>query len=400
MLGYIIYIAIFLAFGLVIWYVVHAHSSALHARAELEAERETDEKEREEIEGLSTSTKQSRKLFEEAPVPYFILDKGGVIKDINKAGLRFFGVMPEDIVSKNFFSFIAEEDAEYAGYLLTCCNRSVPIDNKEIRIIAKKGATRWVELSILGITEPGSAEPASLATVFDVSERKNLDQAKTEFVSLASHQLRAPLATVKWYAEMLMHPSMGELNPKQQDYVRIIHEVDADMIELVDTLLNVSRSEIGKLTVEMGPTNVEEIAESILTELSSQVDKKKMNIVRQYNGLLTDLKSDPKLLRIVIHNLVTNAIKYTPDGGTVAIAFRESDGRHIVTVSDTGYGIPAADQDKIFTKLFRAENVKEISSSQSTGLGLYLVKSLVAALGGAISFQSEENKGASFTIAF
>jgi PAS domain S-box-containing protein len=353
-----------------------------------------------EVEELSVSREQFKRLFEEAPVPYIILNRKGEIKDLNKAGLRFFGVVPEEILSKNLFSLSADEDADYAGYLSACCAGGIPITNKELRIVSNKGQTKWVELSVLGISEPGSSDPSSLATIFDITEQKNLDQAKTEFVSLASHQLRAPLATVKWYSEMLMKPATGELNPKQKDYVRIIGEVNTDMIDLVDTLLNVSRMEIGKLTVDLGPTNVQEITDSILTELSSQIDKKKMNIVKQYNAMFTDVKSDPRLLRIIIHNLITNAIKYTPEGGKVTISFKESEGKNNIVVTDTGYGIPQNQQDKIFTKLFRAENVKEINSSQSTGLGLYLVKSLVEAIGGTIGFQSEENSGTSFTVTF
>ena len=385
---------------ILIAYVIYAFVTGLRAKTQLKVQKKIGRKEREEIEWLSVSTKQFKRLFEEAPVPYFILDNGGKIKDLNKAGLRFFGAVPEDIVAKDFFSFVAEEDADYAGYLLTCCKLGTPIDNKEIRMISKNAEKRWVQLSVLGITEPGSKDPSSLATIFDITERKDLDQAKTEFVSLASHQLRAPLATVKWYAEMLMHPEVGELNPKQKDYVRIVNEVNADMIELVDTLLNVSRSEIGKLTVESAPTNVQEIVGGILTELSPQIDKKKMNIVKRYDGLFENVTSDSKLLRIVIHNLITNAIKYTPEEGTITVSFKQADGKNQVTVTDTGYGIPKAQQGKIFTKLFRADNVKEIGSSQSTGLGLYLVRSLIEAMGGDISFQSEENKGTAFTVSF
>jgi two-component system phosphate regulon sensor histidine kinase PhoR len=395
-----IYIGIGSIAIILIGYLVYVFVTGIRAKTQLKAQKKIGQEEQEEIEWLSVSTKQFKRLFDEAPVPYFILSITGEIKDLNKAGLRFFGVMPEDIVGKNFFSFTAEEDSDYAGYLLTCCKLSAPVDNKEIRMVSKNSEIRWVQLSILGITEPGSKDPSSLATIFDVTERKDLDQAKTEFVSLASHQMRAPLATVKWYTEMLMHPQIGELNAKQAGYVRIVNEVNADMIELVDTLLNVSRSEIGKLVVDMGPTNVQEVTDSILLELSSQIDKKKMSIVKQYDGLFTNVTSDPKLLRIVIHNLVTNAIKYTPDEGTITISFKQTDGKNQVVVSDTGYGIPQAQQGKIFTKLFRADNVKEISSSQSTGLGLYLVKSLIEAMGGDISFQSEENKGTAFTVSF
>jgi len=355
---------------------------------------EKEGEEEKKIEWLSVSKEQFRRIFEEAPVPYFILNRKGEIQDLNKASLRFFGVLREEILTKNLFSFIAEEDADDGGYLLTCCTRNIPINQRQIRMVSKKDGIRWVELSVLG------DNLSSLATIFDITEQKNLDQAKTEFVSLASHQLRTPLATFKWYTDMLVNPAIGELNDKQRDYVKILSEVDTDMIGLVDTLLNISRMEIGKLVVELGPTNVQEVVGSILTELSSQIQKKNMNIVTAYDGLFTDVKSDSRLLRIVIHNLITNAIKYTPDSGTITIRFQVGDGRNTIVVTDTGYGIPKNQQNKIFTKLFRADNVKEIGSSQSTGLGLYLVKSLIEAMGGSISFQSEENKGTIFMVTF
>lgn len=337
------------------------------------------------------------KLFDESPVPYFILDKKGNIKNINKSGLRFFGVTSDMIVAKNFFSFVPEDEADNAGFLLSCCISNSPIDKKELRMIGKGGDIRCVLVSIMKNSALDN-EPTSLVTVFDVTEQKNLDKSKTEFVSLASHQLRTPLVTIKWNTEMLLHPDTGALNPKQEKYIRTIGEVNKDMVDLVDTLLNISRIEIGKLPVNSEPTNVQQVVEGILVEVAPQVEKKNMTITKQYNDLLTNITSDPKLLRIVIHNLITNALKYTPDGGSISIRFQADANRNQIIVTDTGYGIPLSQQHKIFTKLFRADNVKEISSSQSTGLGLYMVKSVVTSMGGDITFVSEENKGTSFIV--
>lgn len=344
------------------------------------------------------SKEQFKRLYESAPVPYFLLNKEAEIHEPNKAALRFFGVLPEEIEGKNIFSYIAGEDREPAERMFQYYKSDAPINRKEVDMVTKKGDVRSVQLSIFEMKSPGSLATTGLAMIFDVTEQKMLDKAKTEFVSLASHQLRSPLASTKWLSEMLISGDLGAVSDKQKEYLNKLHAANEDMISLVDVLLNVSRIEMGRLTVEKKVTNVEEICESVLNELAVLINQNAVVIKRSYNNLFKDIQSDPKLLRIVIQNLVSNAVKYTPRGGTVTITFEAFAGEKRIKVSDTGLGIPKNQQDKIFTKLFRADNVRALSASQGTGLGLYLVKSVVSSIGGKISFVSEENKGSTFTI--
>lgn len=347
---------------------------------------------------VAFSKEQFKRLYESAPVPYLLLDKNAEISDPNKAVLRFFGVLPEEIVGKNIFSYISGENRELAERLLQYYKSNVPINRQEVDMITKKGDIRSVQLSVFEIKNLVSFSSTGLAMIFDITEQKMLDKAKTEFVSLASHQLRSPLATTKWLTEMLISGDIGELSQKQKEYLDKLHIANEDMVDLVDLLLNVSRVEIGMLSVDIKFTNVEELSESILNELFFLINKKKIQIHREYNGFLQNIQSDPKLLRIVIQNLVSNALKYTPIGGTVTITFEETTSERRIKVSDTGLGIPKNQQDHIFTKLFRADNVLRLNDSQGTGLGLYLVKSIVSSIGGSISFVSEENIGSTFTI--
>lgn len=347
---------------------------------------------------LAISREQFRRLYDSAPVPYIMLNSNGEIREPNKAALRFFGVEQAEIEGKDFFSFQAKNDEVISKNLAQRFKLNIPINREETIMIDKNGKSKWIQLSIFDMQNPASKTRTGLATIVDITELKQLDRAKTEFVSIASHQLRTPLATVKWYTDMMLSGGTGELSEKQKDYVSRLYNVNEDMIDLVETLLNVSRIEIGKLPIERKPTNVENITQSVLEELAPQIAKMGLKIEGQYNGLLQNVESDPKLLRIVIQNLISNAVKYTPQGGTITISFEESSNEKMVVVADTGYGIPKEDQDRIFGKLFRAGNVVKMASSQGTGLGLYLTKSLMEMLGGTISFKSEENKGSVFII--
>jgi PAS domain S-box-containing protein len=353
----------------------------------------------EKVKELAVSKEEFVRLYESAPVPYIMLNKKGEIQSPNKAALRFFGVLPEEIEGKVLFTLTSKEDTENGQRLFQFYKSNLPINKEELRMITKNGGVKWAALSVFDMRSPVDNSRIGLATILDITEEKKLSQAKTEFVSLASHQLRSPLATLKWYSDILLSSGTNELSPKQKEYTTRIHDIIGDMVELVNTLLNVSRMEIGSFVVEKKSTDVQELCESILLELSSQIDKKKIEVIKQYGTALKKCDTDPKLLRIIIQNLVSNAVKYTPEGGTVTIALEES-GENKIVVSDTGLGIPKAQQDRIFTKLFRADNVAGVNNNESSGLGLYLVKSIVDTMGGDISFVSEENKGSAFTITF
>lgn len=348
---------------------------------------------------ISVSREQFKKIYDHAPMPYIMLDKNAQIHEPNKATLRFFGVTSEEIENKNIFSYISENLKDQKELLFQYYKTGVVIEKKELEMVTKSGDTKSVLLSVFKIKNLlDASQNTGLAMIFDVTEQKLLDKAKTEFLSLASHQLRTPLATTKWYTEMLLSGDMGELSSKQKEYITKLDTVNKEMIDLVGVLLNVSRIEMGTLPINIQLTDVEVLTESVLAEMSPLIEKKKIKIIKEYNDSLKNINSDEKLLRIVIQNIVSNAVKYTPDEGTVSITFQESDKEKKIIISDTGIGIPKEDQSYIFNKLFRAENTRNLSTSQGTGLGLYLIKSIIKSLGGDISFTSEENKGSIFTL--
>ena len=231
----------------------------------------------------------------------------------------------------------------------------------------------------------------------DVEKERKIDRAKSEFVSIASHQLHTPTTSINWYSEMLLGEEVGTLNQKQKEYLKEIHHGNKRMIELVSALLTVSRIEMGKFAIEQKPTSVEKVADDTIEELQTQIAKKALRVEKKYESGISRIESDPTLLRIVFQNLFSNAIGYTPEKGVIHIGIKKTDSGVEVEVRDNGCGVPQSAQPKLFTKFFRADNARVIKTD-GTGLGLYITKSIVEALGGTISFQSKEDEGTTFLV--
>lgn len=231
----------------------------------------------------------------------------------------------------------------------------------------------------------------------DIAKEYDVDKAKTEFVSLASHQMRTPLSTVRWYTEMLLADDAGRLNDQQKKYLEVIYASNRRMIELINSLLNVSRLELGTFAVEPEPTNLADLAEQVLKESEHIIRSSQFKIRKDYDAALPAINIDPKLMRMVFQNLISNAVKYTPPGGEIRVSIKKREKNLAIEVADNGYGIPQYQQSRVFTKLFRADNIKE-KDSEGTGLGLYIVKSIIDQAGGTIRFESVENKGTTFYV--
>lgn len=230
----------------------------------------------------------------------------------------------------------------------------------------------------------------------EISKEKEIDRAKTEFVSLASHQLRTPLSTVNWYCEMLLDGDVGVITLDQRKYLEEIYSGNQRMVDLVNTLLDVSRIELGTFFIESKLTDVIKITQSVINEQKVQIKEKKIVCSSLFEKDVPLIHTDPKLIRMVLQNLLSNAIKYTPNEGVITISLAvHSDNNVLITITDTGYGIPEDQKEKIFTKFFRADNVLG-KDTEGTGLGLYIAKSIIVRAGGELWFESEENKGTVF----
>ncbi len=243
----------------------------------------------------------------------------------------------------------------------------------------------------------------------DITKEKEVDKVKTEFVSLASHQLRTPLSTIGWYTEMLLSGDAGEVNQEQKDYLKEIYDGNQRMVELVNALLDVSRLELGTFIANPEKIDVKELADSIVKEIEPQIKEKKQTFEKSYEKNLPKMQSDPKLLGIIFQNFLSNAVKYTPEKGEINLEIKSlKKGEKVdnikagkdsilISVKDNGYGIPYSQQDRVFSKLFRADNVLQ-RDTEGTGLGLYIVKAVIEYSNGKTWFKSKENKGTTFYV--
>ncbi len=228
---------------------------------------------------------------------------------------------------------------------------------------------------------------------------KALDETKDEFISMASHQLRTPLTSVKGYVSMVLEGDAGELQPMQRKLLEQSFASSQRMVYLIADLLNLSRLRTGKFVIEAKPTNLADVIESEVDQLKVAAAGRNLTLQYKKPEDFPNLMIDETKIRQVIMNFADNAIYYTPAGGAIEIKLKQTKDSVEFTVNDNGIGIPPAEQHHLFNKFYRAKNAQK-ARPDGTGLGLFMAKKVIIAQGGAIVFKSVENKGSTFGFTF
>ena len=335
-------------------------------------------------------------LYKNSPVPYVLIDIEGQVQSANIAAVRMLGITKTKVQGINMFTRLQSDELSHMDFLVEKFRSGVAISDEMVRVKRPDHKEAWALLSLYSFTNV-NGEKIGLLTLVDITKQKKAEDAKSEFVSLASHQLRTPIAGMKWSAELLQMDSPETLTDRQHKYIDRLLISIRRMAVLVDDFLRVSRFELGTFQAEYETVELSKVFEDIMAEQSVKVKEKQLDVKTFFDASVDQIVVDPNLIRMIITNLYTNAIKYTREKGTVHLGFGKRDEEIVITVADNGMGIPASDQDGIFTKLFRASNaVRDVPDG--TGLGLYIVREAVEVLKGNISFTTVENIGTTFEV--
>jgi len=346
-----------------------------------------------------------RTILENIEYGVLTTDRSGHITGINRAGLKLLGEQEEHIVG-----------APIGEVMIICGHRGEVLKGvhpllhciktgraQQAPISARFNVCRSDDtlLPVLYTVSPFGSDKKIVGAVMvfqDVTEERKIDYLKSEFISLASHQLRTPLSALRWYTELLAD-SRKDLSDDQRSYVREMKKSVERMNALLSSLLRASRMESRNLTPDVSSIDVTALLHELRDDFEPLVHEAGLQYELVVPRHVVRLQTDPTLLRIVLQNLVGNAVKYSVKNSkkTILIELAEHASGITLTVRDDGLGIPFGEQKRIFQKFFRAKNVRKVDTD-GNGLGLYITHTIIERLGGTITFKSIEDKGSVFTV--
>lgn len=341
-----------------------------------------------------------RQLAENVNEVFWVAEKNG--RDLQYASPAFekiWGQSIDDLDSKKktWVDTVHITDRERIGKLLDNIQNE-PFD-VEYRINRKDGVVRWIRNRGFPVQDEKGSLTRIVGIAEDITKAKIVELAKSEFVSLASHQLRTPLSTLKWAVEVLGE-DMSEFSETNAKLLTNAQAAIVRMGESINAMLTASRVQSGQITpqtrsVQLCPT-LQKVAETYRV----QAKKKKLKMTVECSDNI-ELITDENMFTEIMSNLISNAIHYTDENGAISIKSTQNHNDDTVTISvqDNGIGVPEEDQPMLFSKLFRGKNAMLVDTN-GTGLGLYVTKSLTDILQGKVFFTSTENKGSIFNVQF
>jgi len=349
---------------------------------------------------MSWWKKEQKKSYEELPIKegtivnyltdaLLAFDKNSKLSLINIKAEEFFRVREKEVLGMSILNL-----SRFPNFrpLVSFLGGGIKIVSREELEIKKDFILEVTTVPL----EIKREKKGTLVILHNVSREKLVDRMKSEFVTLAAHQLRTPTSAVKWSLQILLEGDLGELNKKQKEIIGEAYETNDRAIKLVGDLLDVAQIEEGKYISKTVLIDIEGLIQSIVGDYKLRLKERELKVKLKKPGEgLPKIMIDVEKMRTAIRNIFDNAIRYTLPGGKISIVLKGNKKEIEVQIQDTGLGIPRSEQGKIFTKFFRGANVMKIDT-EGTGLGLYISKNIIEAHGGMIWFDSEEGKGTTF----
>lgn len=342
---------------------------------------------------LLTEKNKSIAIVKSILDPLIVLDENYKIILLNKACEKLFNIKEEDAIDKYFLETIRNGDLY--DFIYTASKNYDKYGNQKIIKIKTSENTYYFNTVVTTIKDSGANITGIVVLMQNITQLKQLEKTKSTFISTISHEFKTPLTSIMIGASLLEDMQIGNLNPKQQDIIKTIKEEGEKLNLLVTNLLQISKLESKKAVFNMDPASINNVIEEALKTFYEQANIKNISLNYIPNNNLPKVNIDSEKVTWVLNNLISNALKFTKNGGSITIkAFLEDD-KMCVSVSDTGIGIPAEYREKIFDRFIQVKDAD--SELQGTGLGLAIAKEIIEAHGGEIWCESELGQGSTFT---
>jgi len=322
------------------------------------------------------------------------------ILTINRRFTEFFGLSQTEMIGNRFDDLRAEIERIFddpAGLIALIMASSEDMGRQFTQPLSQRWPVRR-ELELYS-TPVRTGEGQFLGRLFvfrDVTHEREVDRMKTEFVSLVSHELRTPLTSIKGYVDLLLGSKVGELDKTQLKFLNVVKNNTERLVSLINDLLDISRIESGKIELKQSALDMGRMVIDVTNTLQPQLQEKRQKLALEIAPGLPTVWADADRVTVILTNLLSNAHKYTPEGGQITLRVYQSDLMVRVDVQDTGIGMSPEEKSKLFTKFFRSDNLL-IQETVGSGLGLVITKSLVEMQGGDIFVETERGMGSTFS---
>lgn len=322
-----------------------------------------------------------------------LLNKKNQVEIISPPVVDFFRKEKEAVVGRDVSELFSGEDLKQLKEVLLDGE-----SGKKVKQVFRQEVSvgNRLDLEVTTVFLKTESEEKGVLIIFhDVTRDRLVERMKTEFVSIAAHQLRTPLSAIKWTLRMVLDGDTGPLSAEQEELLEKTYVSNERMISLINDLLNVSRIEEGRFLYKQAPGQLEEVVKAVIESSKELLKMKKVSLSVDIPSDVPPVNMDKEKLELAVQNLVENAAKYTPEGGSIHITMEKHEAEVVFKIKDTGVGIPESEHERIFTKFFRGDNVIKMET-EGSGLGLYTTRNIIDAHRGNIWFESKEGKGTTF----